>query len=772
MKYQARKGWRYGAWVGLVVVTLVATGSAEKPQVASSQDRLWRRTVALVQEGAFDKAEETIARVTAGGPLTERVRAWLEEYEKQQEQRRRLDKEEFDKYVGYAKARVERKEYSLALGWALAALDCTHDREAFLQSEWLQALVGASLEKADGYRKEHKWRKAWRIYSQLAALYETEPRYQRLEHEALTHLRLDRMFTKDSHWDEAIKQARWKDAERALRYIEDYYVKPPDFKAIAEHGLEQVLILADSSSARETFKGLQDDEKRNEFKVRVQEHLDQVRAADAVDRRTCVNHFRRVVKVINRETVRFPESLLVSELMRGALDPLDDFTTIIWPRESKEFEKHTRGDFVGVGISIIKNRADEIEVVTPLEDTPAYRAGIQAGDVIVSVDGKPLEKDISINQVVDIITGPKGTYVTLGIRRGDQHLEFTLQRDRIKIRSVKGIRRRADDEEKWDHWLDRELGIGYIRVTNFQKNTVEDMVNALSELKAGGLKGLVLDLRGNPGGLLDSAWQMSSLFLKRGDKVVETRGRLKREDAVFRAPSDGPYSDLPLVVLVDDRSASASEIVSGSTRDNGRATVIGERTFGKFSVQNLITLGRTGAKLKITTARYYLPSGVSLQREPGSKTWGVEPDIPVRLTRWERYNVYQMQREANLLGPPKPKTDDDKKKDEDDESKAKEEDKGSSAKEDAGPDAKEKEGAEKKDEKSDDDSASADEEDEDDGENKDLPPLKQPDENNRPKRDPQLDTALLYMRIRLLGESYPTLAAAAEAMQNAQTRNP
>ncbi len=747
----------------------VGIASADNtPHAATlSQDDLWRRTIDLVTHGDFEGATETFKDVRAGGQLTERILAWLEEYEAKQAARRELNRADFEKYVGYAKARIERKEYRDALSWALGALDCAEDREAFLQSDWLLDLVNDSLTAAGEFRQEQKWRQAWYIYSQLSGLFEREPRYEKLEREMLTHLRLDTMFKEDSYWEERIEKVRWKDAERALVYVDKYYIDPVDFRSITENGLEQLLLLTESATAREQFVGLRNDDDRRDFENRMQKRLDQVKDATLVNLDACIDHFKRVVRHINPETIKLPTELIVYELMRGAFEPLDDFTTIIWPKDAEEFDKHTRGDFVGVGISIIKNRADEVEVVTPLEDSSAYRAGIQAGDIITHVNGDSL-KGFSLNKVVETITGPEGTMVTLAIRRDGEAIEFSLERANVKIRSVKGVLRNPDDEERWDHWVDRERGVGYIRVTNFQRNTVEDVDNVLSELV--GLKGLILDLRGNPGGLLDSAWQLSSRFLKRDDVIVSTKGRIPSENHVFPAPGNGPYSDIPLVVLVDERSASASEIVSGAVRDNYRGIVVGERTFGKFSVQNLISLSRSGAKLKITTAGYYLPSGVSLQRGPDSDEWGVEPDIPVRLVNKEVLNAYKLWREANLLGPPKSTDDKPVTDTEDDEAKTGEAktdtvdtgdgeagsdtaktdgeaaDKADTVEQESG--ATEGTGAEKS--AKDDDASKEDK----------LPPLEQPDENNRPKQDPQLDTALLLMRVLLAGESYPTLATA------------
>lgn len=759
MQLKSFRADRLGLWIVLFGAWLVAGSFAYSAEtqgtVTAKANELWRRGIEQVSKGDFQHAAETVQQIPGGG-FMERIRTWLGEYQAKQAARKEMDRADFERYVGYAKARIERKEYALALDKALLASDVAENREAFLRSDWLQQLVNDSLAKADELRKKSDWKGAWHIYADLGLLYEREPRYQKLEHEVLTHLRLDNMFNEGSNWRERIENVEWKDAESALECIGLYYVEIPDFKIITERGLEQLLLLADSQSAQKSFDGLANEDDRRDFKARIQENLDQVRAVPTLDRRACVERFRRAVQKINKETIRLPEELIVSELMRGALEPLDDFTTIIWPQDVDEFDKHTRGDFIGVGISIIKNKAGEIEVVTPLEDTPAFRHGIQAGDIISKVDGVEI-KSYSLNKVVDTITGLPDTPVTLTIRRGESDIEFPLVRSRVKIQSVKGWARRAD--ESWNYWADEDNKIAYVRLTNFQKNTAEDLANVMSELRAKGLKGLILDLRWNPGGLLDSAWQVSSLFLNRGDGVVSTKSRNQSEDQRLTAAGDGPYSDIPLVVLVDEGSASASEIVSGAIRDNHRGTVIGERTFGKFSVQNLIPLSSSNAKLKITTSRYYLPSGVSLHREPTSEKWGVEPEIAIRLARWERYNAYQLRRDADLLGPPKPPTktgDDDKPVDLSKIDPLTGDETEPEKKHDADRDAA-------KAEASDGEAAKSDEEktaDADASKADELPPLEQPDENNRPKEDPQVDTALLYMRVKLLGILYPTLANA------------
>jgi carboxyl-terminal processing protease len=760
-EFLSAKRWRGVVFCGLALLLTVSPVPAEPTPSAAPTD-LWRQSIEQIRSGRFEAAAQTLSAVDEATPCADRLRSWIGEYLSKQEARRRMNLEEFELYVGYAKARIERKEYTRALDWTWRAHDVAADAEGFLQTDWVKQLVSESLAEAADRKANQDWRGAWEIYGRLAALFEREPLYEKLEREAVTHLRLETMFKDGFDWREHIERVRWEDAEEALEHVNAYYVEPADFKKMAESGLEQLLLLAESKAAQEALDGLKDEADRLDFRNRVQERLNQVRAAPKLDAAGCVAHFRRVVLDINRQTVRLPQELIVSELMRGALEPLDEFTTVIWPKETEDFEKHTRGNFIGVGIQIYKNRANEIEVQTPLDDTPAYRNGIRAGDVITAVDGKPLN-DVSLNKVVEIITGPKGTPVTLTIRREDKLLDFALIRDEVKIQSVKGVKRDAERDGKWNHWLDPENGIAYVRVTNFQKTTVEDVQNALRELRTQGLRGIVLDLRGNPGGLLDSAWQMSTLFLKRGERVVSTGGRIKEENQALSADHNGDFSDLPLAVLVDEASASASEIVSGAVRDNKRGLVIGERTFGKFSVQNLIPLSHSQAKLKITTARYYLPSGVSLHRTQSSDRWGVEPDIPIRLVRWERVNLWEMRREADLLGPPSPKvrneaaesddTDEDSEGGVSDSENA--EDGSEAAEGAAGPAV--------------DSPASADfvgppaE--------PPLPPLKQPDKNLRPKTDPQLDAALLVMRATLLGNQFPTLAAA-EKREQQESRAP
>ena len=759
-----RAGLRMATVALLSVVCFPAWVSGQQLASAST-DQAWVRTMDLVRQGQFDQASSLVETLPHGA-LTDKVRTWLTDFEQEQHQRRDLNRQDFEMYVRYAKQRHERKEYTLALEKAVRAADNAEDRDLFLREAWMKQLVDDALASGAELRDQGEWEQAWEVYYYLGLLYENNEQYKKLERTCINHLRLERIFEKDDSWHEPLRNIRMDMAVRVLDYLNRFYVdKDLDFKKLTASALEQLLLLSDSASAQKAFKGLGDENLRAQFRGRIEERLDQVRRASSFNWQAARDHFKRAL-YINDATVELPDELIISEMVRGASVALDDFTSVIWPTEWAEFQKGTRGEFIGVGISIVKNRKGEVEVVSPLEDAPAYRAGVQAGDLIIAVDGEPLD-DISLNKVVETITGPKGTDVTLTMRRGKKEFDLKLTRQRVTIQTVKGVERDADHPEDWGYWLDRDDGIGYVRVTSFSSNTVDRLDEVISQLESSDLRGLVLDLRGNPGGLLTAAEEMASLFLPKGAPVHRIDGRIPQDNKRFDVPRSGPYRDLPLVVLVDEGSASASEIVSGALRDDHRAIVVGARTYGKFSVQNLIPISNVPpAALKITTARYFIPSGVSLHREPGAKTWGVEPNIPVRLVNKEKIKLYQMRRKRDVLGPAAPTEGDVDKAD-----KAGEADKADdtvkpddSAKPDSDktqPDEADGKAPTDQDNAAGETSGEADAEDTSkDGQNPKLPPLEQPDENKRPEVDPQLDAALLVLRVQLLGERYPTLATA------------
>lgn len=299
---------------------------------------------------------------------------------------------------------------------------------------------------------------------------------------------------------------------------------------------------------------------------------------------------------------------LVQGAIRGMLSTLDPHSAYMTPEMYKEMQVETKGEFGGVGIQI-GVKENRLAVIAPIEGTPAHRAGIKAGDFITKVNDEST-KDLTLMDAVQKMRGPKGTKVNLTVQRDGtpDPLQFTLVRDTIKIESVKS------------KMLDN---IGYIRLTQFQEATGRDLSKALKQFKEQKVQGTILDLRNNPGGLLTAAVEVSEHFLPSGKLVVYTKGRESKKDEWFAKGKD-QMEDAPMIILVNEGSASASEIVAGALQDWGRAVILGTTSFGKGSVQTILPLG-DGSGLRLTTAKYYTPKGRSIQ------STGITPDIVVKL---------------------------------------------------------------------------------------------------------------------------------------------
>jgi len=320
-----------------------------------------------------------------------------------------------------------------------------------------------------------------------------------------------------------------------------------------------------------------------------------------------LKEFSQVLSIIEKNYVRkIDRKELIKGAIEGMLRNLDPHSLYLDKDAFKEMQIETSGEFTGIGIEItIMN--GRLTVVSPIEDTPAYKAGLKAGDIIIRINDEPTD-DLTLIEAVKKIRGPKGTKVRLTILHKGSHVpeEVTIVRDRIPVHSVKS----------------QMLGKNYlyIRITNFNQNTTKELINAISKHKSS-LKGIILDLRNNPGGLLDQAVSVADVFLQKG-LIVYTKGRVPESKMSFSAQKQKTDVSCPLVVLINAGSASASEIVAGALQDQHRALLVGERSFGKGSVQTIIPL-YDGSAIKLTTAKYYTPSGRSIQAE------GIIPDIEV-----------------------------------------------------------------------------------------------------------------------------------------------
>jgi carboxyl-terminal processing protease len=360
-----------------------------------------------------------------------------------------------------------------------------------------------------------------------------------------------------------------------------------------------------------------------------------------------------VKAIISEYAVEDPD---LEALQRGAitgmLEAMDDpYAVYVPPGRNQEFEKQLTGEYVGIGAEV--NMVEGVfTIVTPMEDSPAFRAGIMAGDKVREIDGEPTE-GLTIDECIDRLVGEEGTEVTLTVERDGEMKEITVTRAEIKARAVRGIQRSGDGNGGWDYWLDPERRIGYIRLSSFTPSVTEEFTKALATVGARReeLNGLVIDVRWNPGGLLDRAVELADLFLDEG-VIVSTNGRAF-EETVWRADEAGTLPDFPVAVLINSQSASASEVLAGALVENGRAIAVGERTFGKGSVQSVRPLSGAGSGglLKLTEQHYYLPSGRSLQRTDDSTVWGVDPTpgyfIPV--DEEELVDMLRIRREAEIL---------------------------------------------------------------------------------------------------------------------------
>lgn len=331
----------------------------------------------------------------------------------------------------------------------------------------------------------------------------------------------------------------------------------------------------------------------------------------AEERYTDLQNFSKILNLVQQYYVEPVDTKkLINGAIKGMLRELDPHTNYMPPDIFKDFESETAGEFGGLGIEIsVQNGV--LTIISPIEDTPAWKAGIKPGDKVIAIDGNST-KGFSLVEASALLKGKRGEPVVLSVVRenADKPVDITVVRGQVKIKSVKATQ--LDD------------GYLYVKITSFIETTSKELERTLTDYKSnnkGKMEGILIDLRKNPGGLLDQAVKVCDMFLKEG-VIVSTIARDPKNKDITYASKKAVYGDVPIVILINEYSASASEIVSGALQDNKRALIVGERSFGKGSVQSVIKLG-DGSGLKLTVARYYTPSGVSIQSE------GIKPDIEI-----------------------------------------------------------------------------------------------------------------------------------------------
>jgi carboxyl-terminal processing protease len=547
----------------------------------------------------------------------------------------------------------------------------TAQQEELLADSFVRQTVEKAKGRAAELESENKWLDSYIIcYSWLQAVMPDNQEYADHAEELLERANIVASF-EDSPCES--RKERYERVEgqmfiKAIDALHFNYVNIVDYRRMAtkaigrcelvaevmgslEQGDDVFLASPESKSSPNSVVGVRQPGRLAAWSSGLAGILDGVNeSATGFSKDKFIAVFERVL-ALNSATVELPQTVLIAHFAEAAFSALDPYTVMVWPRQAPDFEKTMTNEFTGIGVEITK-RKGLLTVVSLLPDTPAYNSGLDAGDVIEAVDGIQT-KDMSLMCAVRKITGPAGTEVKLTIARAgeDKNREVPIIRAKITVPTIRGWQR--TEAGKWLFMVDEESRIGYVRVTSFSATTASDLEAVLRELEQAGLRALILDLRFDTGGLLDSAVEVTDKFIEKG-LIVRTQSRLVPTFA--SASKENAHRMYPLVVLVNRVSASASEIVAGALQDeiHKRAVLVGERTQGKGSVQGITGYPGGGSQLKYTMAYYHLPSGQRVEsrktvKEEGRKDWGLAPDIELFLRSDELREILQVQRDNDVL---------------------------------------------------------------------------------------------------------------------------
>ncbi len=660
---------------GMPLLTRVARGDAP----GASVDQLKADAFRSLRSGQFQKMSELLEQAAAQGHDASIVQmaGWTDAMAKEAatfdaERQKEFTSQIDDVHKLQAHQLDDDAVHELALAYVRAP-----DPAAFGKEPWVVDLVNEAAASAARYNANEQWLKAQGLYEDLSLLQPADPQWKdqlklvtrRIGAIALYTPEVARGLVDSEVKDRQAAQAilhpatqpadavagattapsattqpqtaadTWKDSlrgvnidtvESALDDANEYYYRDTTFSSLIQGGISGLRIIATTHGLDEAFPGLADAAKRTRFITALD---DAVTAAKTMGngREIDLHDMLGRLESANSQTIQIPAEVFAAEFASGALGTLDPFSTMIWPHDVAGFTKLTKGTFGGVGIQIQSDDDGSLRVITPLEDSPADRSGIAPDDIITRINGKSA-KGISIDEAVNTISGKPGEAVTLTIQSPNGMVkDHTIVREEIKVQSVKGYTHLANGG--WNFYVDPQEKIAYVHLTSFTSTSFDEMSRALTDLNHSGARGIILDLRNNPGGLLQAAAQICNQFIKDGVIVSTHPDReTPNQPQEMDARAERVECSLPMVILVNQYSASASEIVSGCLKDHHRALIVGERTFGKGSVQNLYSLDNNEAELKLTTAHYYLPSGRCIHREENSTTWGVDPDITVPMT--------------------------------------------------------------------------------------------------------------------------------------------
>jgi len=640
-------------------------------------ERVSEQIADLAERGKFEELNNVITAL----PDSEQTQALAEsirQYREHLQSRREAKREAYDKAMDEAMTALDEGKVEDAMVKVIEAHSLAEQPDKLLNNERVAGLIQTVADKAKDAKQRADFVDAVSLYRLLDLLYEESREYHDEYLDASTHVRVLQMYNPKllrelykqraerlgneeelelfaenddleiDKWQTKLARIDTSMLGQVITIAARRHVDKEGYTQLVRGAAEGLSIMIQTEGIEQEFPGLADEGKRQAMQDKLEEILaDLDRPGRRLTRATAMPILADIMQT-NLRTVELPENVIVYELASGATDTLDQFSSVVWPDAlERQFKRSIQGKFVGIGVQIQKTDG-KLTVVTPLEGTPAMKAGLKAEDIIAKVNGTPTGT-WSVDKAVREITGPEDTEVTLTIiREGQPTFDVTLTRKEVKIESIKGFEHR--DEGGWDYWLDQDAGIGYIRMTQFLRQTTDDLDAAVEQMRdEGELNAIVLDLRFNPGGYLDVAIDIVDRFVDRGT-IVSTVNAEGQQNESYSASPRPTYDDKPeLVILINQGSASASEIVSGALQDYERATVVGENSYGKGSVQDVIPIGRGRSIFKCTTRYYQLPKGEIIHRTDDSKQWGIQPDLTVKMTNKEVADWLEARRDADIL---------------------------------------------------------------------------------------------------------------------------
>ncbi|MBW2664217.1 MAG: S41 family peptidase, partial [Deltaproteobacteria bacterium] len=511
-------------------------------------------------------------------------------------------------------------------------------KQALLEDTFLIRTIQIAKAKAAEFEAKGKWLDAYTIcYGRLKQIYEENKEY--LDHaqmlleknDILTSLQNTPCQTSQERYAGIDKQMFIK----AVDFMDYSYIEIIDYRRMAIKAINRCNMLVEviSNPYIETEYKIRSSKYQawSEALKLISDKVNESLAGISKDEFTNVFEQTLMLNKSHRIGIDLPPMILIAQFAEGALSALDPYTAVYWPSQTKDLEKALTDQFSGIGIKFSKQQG-LTKVISVIPDTPAHKSDLQAGDIITAVDGIDMKN--APDCVVKRITGPEDTKVTLTISRPDENItrDVTLNRARITVPSVYGWQNQ--ETGKWQYMLDNSDKIGYVHISSFNSRTPDDFESALTQLENNGLKGLILDLRSNPGGLLSAAVEIADKFITEG-LIVRTQPRSGM--ATYKsAHKELTHADYPVVVLINSMTASASEILAGVLQDKKykRAIVVGQRSYGKGTVQAITDYCGNSSQLKYTTAYYHLPSGKKVQsremmKKSGRTDWGILPGVTV-----------------------------------------------------------------------------------------------------------------------------------------------